>query len=169
MTFQLSVDPGRNTGVALGFYDATTPYQVLRRWQVHGGLQGFIVWLEATGRHEEIDEIVVEKFVHDPGAKGVDLSGVPIEGVIAWWAHQLGVPVIWHTRADKSGLIGYPENATTKAQRQRVRFDFLERHGLFEAGTENDDTNDAVAHGLVSLKRRLHMPTINHYFGRKTA
>lgn len=169
MTYMLIVDPGANTGVALAYYDAITPFQIIKRFQVHGGLNGFLAWLDTGEIDVMVDEYVVEKFIHDPNADAADLSGVPIEGVIAHLAHIEEVPVIWQTRSDKSGLIGYPESATTKAQRQRVRFDFLDRFGLFLPGTENDDAHDAIIHGIVNLKRRKHRPTLDFYFGRRAA
>lgn len=166
MTLILSIDPGLNTGASLGYYDATTPYQLLRRWQIHHGLEGFLRWLDAVdGELDEVDEIVGERYIQNPDENG-DLSGVPIEGAIALWARQRGAAVIWQTRFDKGALTGYPPEAITKAQRQRVRFDFLERHGLAKAGTENDDSNDTVGHALVSLKKRRHAPTIRAYWGR---
>lgn len=166
MTYLLSFDAGLNTGIALMHYSPTEPVTLVARWQVHNGLDGFLDWAEREWHPGLADEVVVEKFVFDPSAKAADLAGVPIEGVIAVYARRDGAPIIWHTRADKSGLIGYPESAATKAQRQRVRFDFLERIGMFAAGTENDDSNDAIVHGLVSLKRRRHLPTIRAYFKR---
>ncbi|MFT4258033.1 hypothetical protein [Microbacterium sp.] len=167
MTFQLSVDPGLNTGISLGFYDATTPYRLLGRWQVHNGLTGFIAWMDANaGTLTGVDEAVVERFVYEKGANA-DISGVPIEGVVALWAHQSGATVLWHTRFDKAGLTGYPPEATTKAQRQRVRFDLLERFDMFAPGTENDDSNDAICHSLVNLKNRRHAPTLRMLAGGK--
>jgi hypothetical protein len=167
VTVVCSVDPGLNTGVVLGYYDPITPLQITARWQVHRGLAGFLDWIESGElRAGDVDEWIVERFIFDPGAQAVDLAGVPIEGVVAYLAGISGAPVIWHTRADKSGLVGYPESAKTKKQRQRVRFDFLQSCGMFAAGTENDDTNDAAAHALVSLKRRRHMPTLRAYFGK---
>jgi hypothetical protein len=163
MTWLLSADPGKNTGIALGYYDATTPYQLHQRWQVHRGLDGFIHWWR-NDLPDEVDEIVVEKFVSKRGEMAPDLSGVPIEGVIALGAYDLGIPVIWQTAAQKGSLVGYPESARTKAQRQRVRFNFLDRHGLFKAGTENDDSNDAITHALISLKVRRHAPTLRRFF-----
>ncbi|MBT2484841.1 MULTISPECIES: hypothetical protein [unclassified Microbacterium] len=166
MTFQLSADPGKNTGISLGYYDATTPYQLLQRWQVHHGLEGFLRWLDAVvDELEHVDEIIVERFIANHDEDG-DLSGVPIEGAIALWARQIGAVVIWQTRFDKGALTGYPDDAVTKAQRQRVRFDWLAEHGFAKAGTENDDTNDAITHGIVSLRKRKHMPTIRAFWGR---
>lgn len=166
MTFILSIDPGLNTGASLGFYDATTPYQLLQRWQIHHGLEGFLRWLDSvTDDLEQVDEIVGERYIQNPDEDG-DLSGVPIEGAIALWARQNGIAVIWQTRFDKGVLIGYPVEAITKAERQRIRFNFLLRHGLAKPGTENDDSNDTVGHALVSLKKRRHAPTIRRYWGR---
>lgn len=165
MTYLFAADPGLNTGLALGYYDAVTPYQLLDRWQVHHGLEGFLRWLESYGG-EAPDEIVVEKFVYERGADA-DISGVPIEGAIALWARQIGAAVIWNTRFDKAALTGYPDKAVSKAQRQRVRFDWLEERGFFKGGTDNDDTNDAITHSLVSLKNRRHMPTLRAYWRKE--
>lgn len=166
MTLQLSVDPGLNTGITLGFYDAVTPYRIIRRWQVHHGLEGFLRWLDGSLHDlDAVDEIVVERFISNP-EEIADLSGVPIEGAIALWARQIGAVVIWNSRFHKGVLTGYPDEAITKAQRQRVRFDWLTERGLARPGTENDDSNDATTHALVSLKARGHQPTIRAYWGR---
>ena len=169
MTLIMAIDPGLNTGVCLGYYDATTPFRLLERWQVHHGLEGFLRWLDANvdNNLEHVDEVVVEKFVYDPNADNADISGVPIEGVVALWARQIGATVIWNTRFDKGALVGYPNSAKTKAQRQRVRFDFLKEKGVFAAGTENDDSNDAITHAIVSLKARRHMPTLRWISGKE--
>ena len=98
---------------------------------------------------------------------GADLSGVPIEGAVAMHARLNHADVIWHDRTHKGLLIGYSRDGLTDAAKQRERFDFLERHGLFEAGTENGDSNDAVTHGVVSLKIRYHRPTLQHYWPRR--
>lgn len=161
MTLILSVDPGGNTGVALGFYDSTTPYRLVERWQVHGGLDGFIRWIE----HEcpDYDEVVVERFIFSPD-EAADFVGVPIEGVVAWDAHRRRARVFWQDRRNKGDLIGYSAGATTKVKRQRERFDFLDRFGMFRAGTENDDSNDAIVHAIVNLKARRHMPTMRAFW-----
>lgn len=165
MTRVLAVDPGKNSGIALGYYDATTPYQLLERWQVHDGVDGLLDWLE---QKLAFDEIVCEKFIlGQDNAFAADLTPVQIEGIIIAEARRAGVPIIWQPRTDKAALTGYPASAVTKAQRQRVRFDWLKEHGLFRAGTENDDSNDAIVHALVSLKRRRHMPTLRRYWAPK--
>ena len=159
MTYLLSIDPGRSTGIALGFYDSITPYRLVGRWNVLGGVEGFIHWWGTT----EIlfDEIVAESFVLDPDNKfSADLTPVQIEGVLINLLWSSDLSIIWQPRTDKAGLKPYPRNCMTSTQRQRFRFDFLDQFGLFAAGAANDDSNDAITHGLVHLKRVKHMPTM---------
>ena len=70
----------------------------------------------------------------------------------------------WQLRTAKGELVGYPATAKTPAQRQRVRFDFLDRFGLYAEGEDNIDSNDAITHALVYLKARKHMPTMRKYW-----
>ncbi len=163
MTYQLDIDPGKNTGVALAFYDAITPYRLEERWQVHGGLDGFNEWWY-DNIALDVDEIVCEKFILARNDFQADLEPMLIEGALRTHLHEDATPIMWQPRTDKSALTGYPETAKTPGQRQRVRFDFLDRFGLFKPGTENDDSNDAITHGLVNLKRRKHAPTLQAYW-----
>jgi hypothetical protein len=165
MTTMLSIDPGKNTGIALGYYDAISPYQLIARWQVHNGVEGFIEWWRREQPHHlmGVDEIVLEIFVLADNDFKADVTPLRIEGAIAA-LNTTGIPIIEQDRTAKGSLTGYPPEAKTKAQRQRVRFDFLKEHGLFVAGTENDDSNDAITHSLVSLKRRHHAPTIKKFW-----
>lgn len=166
MTRVLSADPGKNSGLALGYFDAITPYRLISRWQVHEGLTGFLDW--AAYQAPQFDEIVCEKFILDPKNQfTADLTPVEIEGALRTLQsidQRFDVPIMWQPRTDKAALTGYPDSAKTKAQRQRVRFDFLDRFGLFARGTENDDSNDAICHALISLKRRLHEPTLHAFW-----
>lgn len=164
MTLTLAVDPGLMTGVALGYYSATEPYQLVNRWQVPGGIRGWVDWKCSVGLRLGIQEAVYEKFIFSPD-ETADYSGVPIEGSIEEWGIIHGFPVIQQDRTHKGQLIGYTPEQNDKASRQRARFDWLESHGLFRAGTNNDDTNDAVCHALISLKLRRHLPTLKRYWG----
>lgn len=166
MTHLLTIDPGLMTGIAFGYYDATTPYQLLSRWQVGRGIQGWVDWKYRVGLELPVDELLYENFIFSDDGEPADYSGVPIEGSIEEWGILHHIPVIQQDRRAKGDLIGYSPSAVSKAARQRERFDFLERHGLFEAGTGNDDSNDAIAHALISLKRRRHVPTLRRYWGR---
>lgn len=163
MTHQLSADPGDNSGIAFGFYDAITPYQLLQRWQVHNGLEGFVQWWQND--RPEYDELVVEKFILS-GSNDftADLTPVEIEGALYVLLGDRYGDTIFQPRQDKGLLCGYPSDANTPDQRQRVRFDFLDRFGLYAEGEDNIDSNDAITHALVSLRRRKHLPTMRKYW-----
>lgn len=165
MSLILSIDPGLNTGVALAYFDDVTPYTLRERWQVHGGPVGLDRWLDAGG-FQGADVLVVEKFILARNDFAADLTPVQDEGVIMAAADRARLPILWQPRSDKGRLTGYSEKAKagTKTQRQRERFDFLERFGMYAAGTENDDSNDAITHGLVYLKRIEHLPTLRHFW-----
>lgn len=159
MTRLLTIDPGKNTGIALGFYDAITPYRLIERWQVHEGTHGFIHWWDED--RPEYDELVVEKFILDSKNEfSADLTPVEIEGALKALIANDEVQPVFQLRSAKGDLTPYPPEAKTKAQRQRVRFNFLDRFGFFKKGADNDDSNDAICHGLIYLKRRKHMPSL---------
>ena len=167
MTYILSIDPGLNTGAAIGFYDAITPYRLIERLQIHDGVVGFEKWwTEYPSLFFVVDEIVCERFdLREENEFAADLTPVQVEGalltLLAQTKREFGIEleVKWQPASDKGSLIGYPANCTTRTERQRFRFDFLDRFGLFKAGTENDDSNDAITHALVYLRRRGHYPT----------
>lgn len=168
MTYIFSLDPGKNSGAALGYCDDNTEYRLIRRWQIHGGLEGFAGWCEGDGgqyiRH--VDERVVERFILSPDNEfTADLTPKEIEGYLrgVLTADEYAA-ITWQSRTLKALLTGYPKTATSKAKKQRVRFDFLKRFDLFEPGTDNDDSNDAIVHALVFLKKRRHLPTLRHYW-----
>ena len=48
MTYLLSVDPGVSSGIVLGTYSETAPYRTVESWQVGGGLQGLLDWLDTN-------------------------------------------------------------------------------------------------------------------------
>jgi len=160
----VSIDPGLNTGAAVGYCDAITPYRLLERFQIHAGEEGFSNWI-AEGHLADADVIVVEKFILANNEFVADTIPLILEGMLIG-AQLFGdgvvadVPIIWQPRTDKSVLTGYPAAAKTKAQKQRVRFDFLDRFGMFKAGTENDDSNDAITHALIWAKRAKHYPSL---------
>ncbi len=159
MTRLLSIDPGRNTGVALGYYDEQTAYTLEDRWQVHGGLDGFINWW----RYDRplFDELVVERFDLADNEFKADLTPVHIEGALRcmFTGH-----VAYQPRTDKGRLTGYPPEAKEKHQRERIRNLWLDQFGLFVPGEDNQDSNDAIVHALVYLKQRRHLPTMRHYW-----
>lgn len=178
MTGLLTIDPGVNSGIALGFYNAVTPYQVEERWQVHDGLTGFIHWWEETFHELWVDEIVCESFsLREENKFAPDVTPLRIEGALEALLSRydddsgFGPSLTYQPPSAKGGLTGYSPKAQngTKAMRQRERFDFLDRFGMFRPGTENDDTHDAITHALVFLKRRKHMPTLRAFWSPRAA
>lgn len=171
MTLLLSVDPGKSTGIAIGYYDAITPYRLLHRWNILGGLAGFEAWwyeAHAPGGILEAQnyDLVVEHFRLSSKNKFVaDLTPKEIEGAIHILNNAMYArPITWQPRTDKASLIGYPPECKTQTQRQRFRFNFLKRFGMFAPGTRNDDSNDAITHALIYLKRAKHAPSLHAFW-----
>lgn len=159
----LAIDPGKNTGIALGTFADDQPFELLTRWQVHGGVEGFRQWWKEE--RPDYDVLVVEKFVLARNDFQADLTPVFIEGALCMDLEpQEWRKVVWQQRTQKALLTGYPPEAKTKAQRQRVRFNFLKEFGLHAKGTDNDDSNDAITHALVYLKKQRHLPTLREYW-----
>lgn len=171
MTRLLTIDPGLSTGVALGFYDDTTPYTLLERWNVLGGVPGFVQFI-GEGHVASADQLVSESFVLRDNDFAADLVPVRVEGAILT-LQALGSPHLparvtaWQPPSDKGSLIGYPADCVSNTQRQRFRFDFLDRFGLFIPGTAQDDAHDAITHSIVFLRRKRHRPTLLKYWPPK--
>jgi hypothetical protein len=110
----LSLDPGRNSGAALGYYDDIEPYTLVDRWQIHGGVDGFKRWWR-EGHWRSADYLVVEKFIlASDNEFTADLTPVHIEGALSVLLDDSHLRPIWQPRTDKSRLVGYPKSAVTK-------------------------------------------------------
>lgn len=171
MTRLLALDPGLETGAALMEYSPTRAPSLVARWQILDGVPGFVDWWFSR-ESGHIDEIVCESFILDPEETHPDVTPLRIEGaLIALNSLLVGPPIVWQPRNLKAELVGnhYPPAAKTKAQRQRVRFDFLDRFGLFKAGDHFTDSNDAITHAIVNLKLRKHAPTLAQFYPQRAA
>jgi hypothetical protein len=171
LTYVLSIDPGKSTGIALGVYGDAVPYTRTHYWQVEGGTQGFCKWYEEHdgGMVDVIDHLVTmfgedggkktrrvdfekvsEKFILNPANPyAADLTPVEIEGALIAY----GESPSWHNRSDKNMV------------RDRV----LKDNGLWLTGSQVGckdarDVNDATIHALVHMMRKRHMPTVQEYF-----
>ena len=161
--YLMTIDPGKSTGIVLGYYDAITPYRLLERWNVLGGLEGFLYWWEEhiISGETVFDELVVESFCLDPDNEfSADLTPVHIEGALMTIMRDSDIPIIWQPRTDKAALKPYPPDCKTTTQRQRFRFDFLDQYGMFAKGEASTDSNDAVTHSLVHMKKIGHAPSL---------
>jgi len=147
----LSLDPGKQTGIALGFY-GDEAYELLNVWQVAGGLNGFIDWWHD---HYPLNEsvLVSEKFVLRNNAFVADTEPLLIEGAL----HVLyDNQIVWQLASDKS----------------LVNDSVLRKNNLWHTGKQVGwkdarDTNDAIIHGLAYLKKNKHIPTLQKYWGEE--
>lgn len=158
----ISLDPGKQTGIAAGFYGDNQPYTLLDVWQVSDGVTGFINWWNATAREVirnyewsflQPTVMVSEKFILRANAFVADTEPLVIEGALqALWS----LPIHWQPRTDKT-LVD-----------DRV----LKEHGLWHTGKQVGwkdarDTNDAIIHSLAYLKKNKHIPTLEKYWGKE--
>lgn len=158
----LSIDPGKATGFALGFYDDSHPYTLEETWLTQDGIKGFREWywntpdnwfFEATNKFE----VVVEGFVLRQNGFLASLLGVEIIGFIKGLDQYDNV--FWQSRTDKSF------SKTNK----KAADELLKEHGLWQTGkkfnhTDGRDVNDAIIHGLAHMKKIRHEPSMAHYF-----
>lgn len=146
----LSIDPGKQTGIALGIYGDDEPYKLAEVWQVSGGLKGFIDWWR---EHETLmpTYLVCEKFVLRNNAFVADTEPLLIEGALrVLW----GGDIVWQLRTDK----------------MFVTDQLLKEHGLWKTGKalgwkDCRDANDAIIHGLAFLRKQKHLPTLRKFWG----
>lgn len=148
----LSIDPGKATGIALGYYDRRTPYYLNKAWIVHDGVDGFIDFMLSNSNFSKADERVCERFVLRDNGWVADLEAKAIEG------------------AAKALMYGFPIHFQDRNAKVLVPDDVLKEHGLWQTGkmvkhTDGRDANDAIIHALGWLARRSHMPTLEYYFG----
>lgn len=147
----LSLDPGKQTGIALGTY-GDEAYELLNVWQVAGGLNGFIDWWHD---HYPLNEsvLVSEKFVLRNNAFVADTEPLLIEGAL----HVLyDNQIVWQLASDKS----------------LVNDSVLRENNLWHTGKQVGwkdarDTNDAIIHALAYLKKNKHIPTLQKYWGKE--
>lgn len=55
MTYILAIDPGLSSGIVLGKFSDTDPFERVAFWQVEGGLQGFLEWAESRWNWDSED------------------------------------------------------------------------------------------------------------------
>jgi len=158
----LSLDPGKQTGIAAGFFGDNHPYELLKVWQLSDGLKGFLQWWNTEGvkqiryrewAYKSEAVIVSEKFILRSNQFVADLEPLLIEGALqALWHY----PIAWQQRSDKT----------------LVEDSILKDNNLWHTGKQVDwkdarDTNDAIIHALAYLKKNKHIPTLKKYWKEK--
>jgi hypothetical protein len=153
MTFLLTFDPGKSTGIALGEYSDTDPYKLLLVWQTHNGLTGVLEWLGEHYGMVDDDEVVSEKFVLRKHNFLPDTEPLRIEGALTVFFPD----IVWQLPSEKHHT---PDNV-------------LREHNLWQTGKkfnhqDGRDANDAIIHALTFLKKQAHMPTLKKYWGAES-
>jgi hypothetical protein len=150
----LSIDPGKQTGIAIGHYGDNEPYTLIKVWQISDGVTGFIEWWNKTGKQWKNDATIVsEKFVLRGSNKFVaDLEPVKIEGAM----QALGIKPVWQLRTDK----------------MFVTDELLKEHNLWQTGKQfgwkdGRDANDAIVHALAYLRKGKHLETLKQYWSKE--
>jgi hypothetical protein len=137
MTTMLSLDPGGTTGIAVIEY-GDLEYQVIKTWQVAGGLQGFLDFHWDELDDWQFDQIVCESFDLREGVYGADLSPVYIIGALEALYPNALMEIIYQKPSQKA-LCGD---------------DRLRKLGLHQPGKPH--ANDAVRHGIIYLRNKKH-------------
>lgn len=199
MTYLLSIDPGLSTGIALGHYDAITPYERVAYWQVQGGLAGWLEWYEehwarpdsegptefdyygglTAGGVEVSDrelEVAAERFVLLPNGftlKSDALEPLRIEGSLI----TLGLMPSdyddprWQRAGMQYFMAAPSDSLATKKIKARA---WLKDHGYYVTGKDvglkdADDVRSATLHAIARLRTLGHVPTLRAHFPPRAA
>lgn len=146
MTTMLSLDPGGTTGVAIIEY-GKTGYNLVKTWQISGGLQGFLDFHWDELEDWEFDQIICESFDLREGVHGADLSPVYIIGALEALYPRALIEIVYQKPSQKS-LCGD----------ERLRKLNLHTPGRPHA-------NDAVRHGIIYLRNKKHPAILEEGWG----
>lgn len=147
------VDPGAVTGIVHGAYSEDEPFEIIEKWEVESGADGFKEWFPAHGWYPP-DTVVVERFDLNMGNEfKADLTGVQVEGAVMYASDRESL--VWHSRSQK--------------QKAGMYDAILKKHNMWTKGssvnwTDGRDVNDATIHCLEYLRTHNHMPTLRKYF-----
>lgn len=155
MPYILSLDPGKSSGIAFGYYGDRVPYESHRVWQVENGLEGFLDWYEREwfGLSLLKPEIVSERFVLRSQKFVADTTPLLIEGAMRV-------------------LFGKDIHYQLRGEKAKIANDHLKHGGEYRTGKQvgykdANDANDAVRHAVIYLtqKANQHLPTIEKFLG----
>lgn len=189
MTYILAIDPGLSSGIVLGKFSNTEPFERVAFWQVEGGLAGFLEWAdrywyintENWSRFLISDDfdvpagnllVVAEKFtpLTNKGFSHTLDSVEPlrIEGaMVALGLMPAEFPDAEHRWQRPAQM--YFSGGNDKASRLKASRAWLKSHGLLVTGKQvgckdANDVNSAQLHLFAHLRKIRHLPTIKHYF-----
>lgn len=167
--YDIWVDGGLSTGIALVSYSDTQPLKVEQVWQVGGGVDGFLEWRRETDLHEHIRLITFysEKFTPRQALTLDAAEPLLVEGAM------VALGLIPSYRQDKSRYqhpaAQYFTGGTSLADKKKRSNAWLKAHGFYFTGKDvgqkdADDARSAVRHAINHARKRKHLPTLNAYF-----
>lgn len=187
MTYILAIDPGLSSGIVLGEFSPTEPFERVSFWQVEGGLAGFLEW---TDRNWGYDPDHFSHFLSNPYVNESELivcaekftpltnkgfshtldsvEPLRIEGaMVALGLMPAEYPDSEHRWQRPAQM--YFSGGTDKASRLKASRAWLKSQGLLVTGKQvgckdANDVNSAQLHLFAHLRKIRHMPTIRHYF-----
>lgn len=167
-----------STGITLGRYSTTEPYERLHAWQIEGGLPGFddfTRWFEKWATHDFEDTnimkavFICERFTPRRllrSYRSEELEPLRVEGFLMAKNYM---PMdykqkVW--RAPSYQVLVKGENA---AESKKFSNQLLKDGGLWLTGksVSQKDAHDAISstkHALAYLKQQKHQPTIEKYW-----
>lgn len=154
MPYIEAYDPGKASGLAHGYYDDATPFELDGVMII--GPEAFedYIWEWGTPAEPTNPIRVYEGFRLRSGNKfTADLTGVELIGQMKLVAR-------------KRGIMLHKQMPTDKAL---VHDSVLKAAGIWQTGkmvghADGRDANDAIIHILAYLKKIGHVPTIEHYW-----
>lgn len=161
MTYILSIDPGVSSGFALGVVKPGKPYELVKAWQVEGGVTGLIGWVE----HELPDLLpetimIAEKFtpLQNKGFSHTLGSVEPLRGEGALIA--LGLMPDYPDKRWRRPQDMYIFGGTNLKERKKKAQKFLKDNGMYITGKmvgckDADDSRSAIWHGLSYTAQEL--------------
>lgn len=171
-------DPGVSTGIVRGWFDDTHHYEPREVWQVPGGQEGLIQWLDDRGhwRFDYPGDIVgSEKFIPRPIDGGTHTleSTYPLvqEGLLVGRGIMPPYPRGHWQPATSQVLRRSPDNDPDK--NKKLSDELLQTLGLWLTGTDvgQPDANDVISatkHIIWFLTRTLkHKPTLEWVYGEE--
>ncbi len=178
VTYLMSIDPGKSTGVALLEYSETESARLVAGWQFGEGLSGFIGWIKTRywgptwgwgfgGKTYYPVETIAEKFQpinHSNYALTTDsVEPLRLEGsliTLGLMPDYTKEEKRWRRPADQ-----YIFGGDSKARKKQLQHKWLKENGFYLTGKDfgtpdADDYRSAAAHGISYLVKVLeHKPT----------
>lgn len=167
--FDIWVDGGVSTGIALVSYSDTEPLRVEQVWQVGNGARGFLEWRTNTDLDEHIRLITFysEKFTPRQSLTLAASTPLVIEGAMI----ALGLIPTYDEDPSRyqHPAAQYFTGGTSLADKKKRSNAWLKEHGFYFTGKDvgqkdADDARSAVRHAIAHARKTRHVPTLEHYF-----